>query len=46
MLGGLVEEWHIPQVSMLLIATTDHRVTELSPSGSLGSVSWVQKATP
>ena len=45
-MGGHVEEWHIPRktISTLLIATTDHAVTEWSTSGSLGDVSWVHES--
>jgi len=32
------------QASALLIANTDHRMTERSTSDSLGDVSWIQKA--
>jgi len=38
-----VEEWHIS--SALPNATTDHTVTEGLTSGSLVTISWIQKAT-
>ena len=43
MLGGCAEEWYIS--SALPNATTDHTVTEGLTSGSLATISWIQKAT-
>jgi len=41
-----VEECHIPRItaSVLQIVNTDHGTTECLIPGSLGDISWVQKA--
>ena len=46
--GHWVDVWRSGtlQVSMLPIATVDHRATQWSTSGSVGDFSLVQKTTP